>query len=265
MSHDPAAALGPADRLERCGWDTFWVPPRARVLDRPELLVLGADRPEPHVNVCQRLRAPDARVPALVDEALAHMHAGCRRFFVPDTFDAAPLERALGARGLAPGVECDARVARPDLVVEAPPLRVALVADADALARHARVMQRAFDLPEQPEDDPAREVAMCTGPDARVRRHLATIDGEAVAAAGMSWFPALGVAFLWGGATLPEARGRGCYRALVAARLEAARALGATWVGLYARADTSSPIVARLGFDRVGRAAYWRPVDATDC
>jgi GNAT superfamily N-acetyltransferase len=54
-------------------------------------------------------------------------------------------------------------------------------------------------------------------------------------------------AYLIGGVVLPELRGRGVYRALVRARLEAVRgrlSLATT----HAREATSAPILERLGF-----------------
>ena len=52
---------------------------------------------------------------------------------------------------------------------------------------------------------------------------------------------------MFGGATLPEARGRGVYRALVAARWEDAVARGTPALVTQAGAQ-SRPILARLGF-----------------
>jgi GNAT superfamily N-acetyltransferase len=66
-----------------------------------------------------------------------------------------------------------------------------------------------------------------------------------------------GLGFLWGGGTLPEARGRGAYRAVLAARMRRARELGLGWVGLQARADTSWPVVRRLGFQSDGSMVSW--------
>lgn len=54
-------------------------------------------------------------------------------------------------------------------------------------------------------------------------------------------------AALFGGATLTEHRGRGLYRALLAARLQVARQRGATW-GLVDAGPMSRPILKRLGF-----------------
>ena len=39
--------------------------------------------------------------------------------------------------------------------------------------------------------------------------------------------------------------------------LRAAHELGLAWVGVYAREDTSAPIVAKRGFEAVGEMTYW--------
>jgi GNAT superfamily N-acetyltransferase len=57
---------------------------------------------------------------------------------------------------------------------------------------------------------------------------------------------------LFGGATLPGARGRGVYRTLLAARWEEAEQLGAPALVTQAGA-MSGPILERAGFEAVGR------------
>lgn len=78
--------------------------------------------------------------------------------------------------------------------------------------------------------------------------YLALIDGEP-AARGSASFSEHGVS-LFGGATLPEFRGRGAYRALVAARWEQAARRG-TPVLVTQAGKMSRPILARLGFREV--------------
>jgi len=81
--------------------------------------------------------------------------------------------------------------------------------------------------------------------------YLALFDGEPAAAGWLSLPPASRFAGIWGGATRPAFRGRGCYRALVAARVAAARARGFRWLTVDA-GPMSAPILARLGFRQVG-------------
>jgi GNAT superfamily N-acetyltransferase len=81
--------------------------------------------------------------------------------------------------------------------------------------------------------------------------YLAWLDGEAVAR-GKATYTERGV-FLFGGCTLPAARGRGAYRALVAARWDEAVRRGTP--GLVVEAGRQSrPILERLGFRRIGEA-----------
>lgn len=77
---------------------------------------------------------------------------------------------------------------------------------------------------------------------------LASIDGEPVAHARA--FPGSRGLLLDGGATAPHARGRGAYRALIAARWEAAVARGTPALVVQAGA-MSRPILERCGFEPV--------------
>jgi len=78
--------------------------------------------------------------------------------------------------------------------------------------------------------------------------YLAYVDGKPVARASAS-FGERG-ATLFGGSTLPEARGRGAYRALVAARWDDAVERG-TPVLVTQAGPMSRPILGRLGFREV--------------
>jgi len=84
----------------------------------------------------------------------------------------------------------------------------------------------------------------------RRRLYLAFIDDRPVAAGGIV-FPGGDTAVLSGGATLGDARGRGCYRALLHTRWQAARSVGVQHLVVGA-SDYSRPILMRLGFDEVG-------------
>jgi GNAT superfamily N-acetyltransferase len=85
-------------------------------------------------------------------------------------------------------------------------------------------------------------------PERRTVTYLAYLDGRPVGRATGA-FSEHGVT-LFGGATLPEARGRGAYRALVRARLDDAVARG-TPLAVTQGGRRSRPILARLGFRQV--------------
>lgn len=102
-------------------------------------------------------------------------------------------------------------------------------------------------------DDAARQRAEAAQTYARRRSRpggewLAYLDGRAVAYGG-AVAGARGL-FLSGGATLPEARGRGCYRALVRARWDDAVARGTPALAVLAQ-ETSRRILEGCGFERV--------------
>ena len=104
----------------------------------------------------------------------------------------------------------------------------------------ARIAAIAFGMPEptaaRPENDPNNIV------------YLAYVDGEPVARASASFGDH--AVSLFGGSTLPEARGRGAYRALVHARWQDAVARG-TPLAVTDAGSQSRPILARLGFREV--------------
>ncbi len=81
---------------------------------------------------------------------------------------------------------------------------------------------------------------------------LATMDGEPAGSAGLTLFPPA-AAILNGGAVRPKFRGRGIYRALVAARMEIARTAGVDGLCVWG-GHMSAPILTKLGFEKVG----WR-------
>jgi GNAT superfamily N-acetyltransferase len=84
--------------------------------------------------------------------------------------------------------------------------------------------------------------------------------GQVVAAGWLEMRPGSLFAGLWGGATLPEWRGRGIYRALVARRAQLAAARGVRYLQVDASSD-SAPILRRLGFQALATTTpyVWTP------
>ncbi|MEU6799149.1 GNAT family N-acetyltransferase [Nonomuraea wenchangensis] len=89
---------------------------------------------------------------------------------------------------------------------------------------------------------------------------VAEADGEVVSAAWLVFREGTEFAGLWGGSTLPAWRGRGIYRALVAARAELAVARDVRFLHVDA-SDDSAPILRRLGFRSVTTTTpyVWSP------
>jgi GNAT superfamily N-acetyltransferase len=242
--------------------DLFWLPPDARVVSRPEIVYVAAPRDVGYLNSVLHLDADDARVPALVAEASA-AHAGvASRFLLTRASRRPAVEQALAAAGYAREHELFAyAIGVDDVRPRATPGVVARrVRTMEDLAAWLEASRRAFDRSDHMDAaDRRRALDACTRPDARVARFVAWDEatGAPLASAGLTAFPGLRFGLLWAGGTVPEARGRGAYSALVAARADEARALGLAAVGLYARATTSAPIVERQGFARHGAVTYW--------
>lgn len=87
------------------------------------------------------------------------------------------------------------------------------------------------------------------------RLYLARIEGEVAGTAGLAIFERS--VYLVGAVVLAKFRGRGVYRALTEGRLAVARHLGKSLATCQAREDSSAPILAKLGFESVGRFAVF--------
>jgi GNAT superfamily N-acetyltransferase len=93
--------------------------------------------------------------------------------------------------------------------------------------------------------------------DPRFALYLARIDGAPVGAASAVWFPRS--VYLMGGVVIASHRGRGAYRALVAARITDAAARGIPLATSHARPESSAPILVRMGFREIVRFASYSP------
>jgi Fe2+ transport system protein FeoA/GNAT superfamily N-acetyltransferase len=249
----PADVLAIAETLNLC------LPPppgQERVLEPRFAAFIGVESSPPH-NVVQRIRVSPDEVPALVTEVRALFRArgkaGLTWEIGPSTTPADLRARLLDL-GMVPDDEPQVAgmvLSRApahgavDLVVE----RVTTFADFCALER---IYRQCFGRGEPPltdaelHDDYARRL----GNEDHLVRYLARVNGVAVAAADAVFLP--GAVVLSGGATLPEARGRGAYRALVQARWRDAVARGTPMLVVQAGA-MSRPILERLGFVEVVR------------
>jgi GNAT superfamily N-acetyltransferase len=159
------------------------------------------------------------------------------------------------------GAEAQVMVMAIEATVNAPPIEGLVIRDALAdletflMANKAAVEAFEANLPIDSPESIAMQDRRRLNFRAEGNRHLllATVDGEPAGSAGMGVFPPT-AAILQGGAVRPKFRGRGIYRALVAARQEIARRAGVedgltVWGG-----HMSGPILAGLGFEQVG----WR-------
>ena len=249
-------------RIAQSLLDPFWIPSDVVVLRQPGLVVLGCPRPLNNINVCMRLdsSASTLSVQRLVDVAIEHMHADNHAFVMADPFVDTAATAELTRRGYVAGPRYEARFISVNAELGAPNVEIVRVDSRAQLVQHYETLTRAFEVTADAwraeVDD---QVANALDPNGRVHRFLAQIDHRPVATAGLYYFPNLELVELWGGGTIRDARGRGAYRALLAHRLRFAKGLGARWAALYAKHDSSAPIVDSLGFARGGSAHFWKP------
>lgn len=85
---------------------------------------------------------------------------------------------------------------------------------------------------------------------------VAYVDGAVAASARVETQPGRPFALMFGGGVAPAHRGRGAYRALVAARATEARRRGAAYLSTEAQ-ETSRPILQKLGFIPVVSETTW--------
>jgi GNAT superfamily N-acetyltransferase len=203
-------------------------------------------------NTVQRQRFPLEELDDVLEEVRGHLRERGRSSTQWEVGSSAPpaLVDALRERGLRR--DGDGYAVALVLTHEPPPVREGLVARRietfEEYAAANAVQWEAF-------ESPAEEIAEAkTHLEQRYREtvnlmHGVWLDGQLVCT-GTSTASEHGL-LLYGGATLPPARGRGAYRALIRARWDEAVALGTP--ALITQGGTMSrPILERLGFERVG-------------
>lgn len=230
-------------------WISPWYPPHAVHRDEGwlEFYLVGG------VATVMRVEAGDGPASVLVPEVLAALRK----------HGAEEIHWTVGPGHLPAGIDqvLLSRGARVDRVIDirAHPLGGALpaepagsVASATAVctreevAAFERVTARAWGYPPPSETDIDRTFAsLAPG------YFLGCWEGSPAGAGGYGL--AGHVARFWGAAVVPDFRRRGVYRALVRARMADAASRGATLALVHADAQTSSPILGRLGFGTYGQ------------
>ena len=242
--------MTPTEILERTQWDLFWLPADASAVDRPELAYSHSRSDRTFLNCVVRTRLGPAQVPAAIEE-VGRVHASVTsRWMLLDGTRPDGLERELGDAGYERTGEHHGAVfpvaSWRDVDTGHTVRRVGDLSTLEALYD---VVDQAFGNRRPAPGAMAEELSRCAAPEGRVHRYVVfDATGAPVSAGGLTAFPDLGFGLLWAGGTIPSARARGAYRALLQARVHEARRLGLDAVGLYARVTTSWPIVTRLGF-----------------
>ncbi|MFI5606769.1 GNAT family N-acetyltransferase [Amycolatopsis sp. NPDC051903] len=227
----------PGTRLERDG-------PVARISGARRGFVVG----EPDLGVTGQELA------ALIERQVRFFAARGEEFeWKTRAYDRpAELPDCLLAAGFAPEETETVLIAPVDAVTaSAPPSAAVTVREAagrDDLRRIAELSAAVFGTDA---GAVARELLARAAEDDGTTTHVVAEAGERlVSAARLELVRGTTFAGLWGGATRPEWRGRGLYRALVAHRVAAAKARGVRYLQVDAL-PPSRPILERLGFTAV--------------
>jgi GNAT superfamily N-acetyltransferase len=221
--------------------------------------------PTPAMTLVQHVRLAPHDVPRAVREARALRRAHARPHVLwwlgPSTTPGDLRERLLDLgleHDLPPPFEAEFTImalGRGPARSRLPGLAVRPVGSAEDVRAANAVAQRAFGLSD---DDRAYADARAQArfaeqerSDVARREYLARLDGEPVGMAVALRGP--DAVNLLGGAVVPEARGRGVYRALVDVRWDDAVARGTPALTVQA-GHLSRPILERLGFVALGRS-----------
>ena len=236
-THSP---LGPAHERAENDHFVLWMGPRAH----------------PAYNVVQRLRLAPETVDATIEEVHGILRERGRyacTWEIGSSATPPDLRERLYARGMVDNDDPDvAAMVLAEPPPPAPPgIEARPVRNVDEYIEAKRVAHVAFGMPAEPgEDDRWRKGYEEQEELGHGRTFVALIDGRIVAH-GSSTYTDHGVT-LNGGATAPDARGRGAYRALVSARWDDAVERGTPVLVTQAGA-MSRPILEQVGFVEVAR------------
>ena len=188
---------------------------------------------------------------AVIDATIAEYRAlGLRfRWSVPPGSAPGDLAERLAARGLAPQVVVGMARLTEGVPAAVPAAIEVVEVGRERVDEFTRVAARGWECAPEPFGWVNR--ASVEQPETAVHLYLASLDGVPVATAASHVFARS--VYLLGGVVLPQARGRGLYRALVNARLRDAAARGIGLATTQALEQTSAPLLEHMGFVPVCR------------
>lgn len=240
------------DALELGSLATPMVAGKTWRVDIPGVFVRESAMASPRSNqvACARLR--DGEALATVQRVRDHFGARPFGWNVGPRTTPVDLERHLAAIGLTMARE-SAGMSLDDLgvAIEAPDLAIrrATLEDAPTLAEMGVAM-----FGQDPTE--AAWLQQLVLADDRLEVSL-VIEANEILGFGTCFHTTAGITLLVGAATLPRARGRGVYRALLRHRLASGRAAGSRVAIIQANDETSAPICRKVGFVEACRLRYW--------
>jgi GNAT superfamily N-acetyltransferase len=214
--------------------------------------------PMEQMTMAQRLRLDQESVEAALEEVRALARERNRplvTWWIGDSATPDDLEQRLLALGLAPATMPAAEPRYGALALVRPPSGATTVAarrvrSFDEFIAAGDIAHEAFQQTEEQREGFRSAAPLLYELEQQdvSANYLAFVDGQPVACATAVFADA--AVMLVGGATLPEARGRGCYKALVQARWDDAVHRGTPALVVQA-GEMSRPILERLGFQLV--------------
>jgi GNAT superfamily N-acetyltransferase len=229
--------------------------PDTRVTERPGWFqILTPSFRTGGLNEVAGAQLSDDEADAVIARTLAEYAAHDVRFRWIVTPDSRPkdLGERLSRHGMSVEQVQVMAAAVADLAVEPPPdIEVVEVGSAE-LDTYVDTVAAGWNTDPEPLRAYLRFVSARRGPH---HSFLALDGGRPVGAADHVAFTRS--ALFMGAVVLPEHRGRGVYRALLAARLRHVAAAGIRVVTTHARATTSAPILAHLGFATLVELDYY--------
>jgi ribosomal protein S18 acetylase RimI-like enzyme len=231
--------------------------PDSRVIERPGWLqIVTPSFRQGNMNGVELSVLDPNEADAVIDATIAEYRRLGIAFRWTVTPDCAPADLAarLGRRGLS----ASSGVAMARATLDAPELTDPAIhverVGWSRVEEFTRVSAQGWGLDPAPFATLHRSIV--AHPEAGQRLFLAYHDGQPAATAGYVGFARS--AYLVGGVVLPAFRGKGLYRALVAARLRDAAAHGLSLATSHAMAQTSAPLLERMGFSSVCQYQVFR-------
>lgn len=221
--------------------------PDTTVIDRPDWFQISTPSlPQGGLNEVGICIASEADVERVIDETVAHYGERRFRWAVVPGSRPADLGERLEKRGFRG--EDSWGMARETAPPMGAPADVEVVRVTEE-PEYTQVMAEGWSMDPAPLA-PLHRLALESG---RHHLYVARVGGEPAGCA--AWANAVTSAYFLSGVVLPRFRGRGVYRAMVAKRLADVHAAGIPLAVTHARAATSGPLLAHLGFETV---ATWR-------
>lgn len=231
--------------------------PDTRVVERPGWYQIITPSAEGHLNEVYISQVEPADAERAIDEVIAEYipRGASVKWCVGHWTEPKDFRDRLRARGFEP-TAVRAMVCATNVELHVPASIATEEVTLDTVDAFVAFEARGWGVPEnQLEIERAKYNAELRASPQTGRFFSAYVDGVIVGSAGI--FLRDGFGYFVGGLVAPEARGRGVYRALVAARLAFLRSRGITRAVTHAREATSAPMLEHLGFRTVYPYECW--------